>query len=172
MVTALGLKGYDVLVASDGRDGLEIARRERPRVILLDLLMPGIDGYEMLRLLRDHPETCEIPVVIMSARGDLEGLAPPLGVQDYLLKPFDLDDMEGIVEKYAGPGVPPAAAGTADTPAGEAPPAAAAPAGIPAATAAAAAARDQVAAADEPSAAEEVIPADGSNLRPRPWGDS
>lgn len=113
MITALGLKGYDVLVAADGRDGIEIARRERPRLVLLDLLMPGIDGYETLRLLRDHADTRGIPVVIMSARGDLDCLVPPIGAQDYLLKPFDLEAMEEMVEKYAGPAAPiPAAAPT------------------------------------------------------------
>lgn len=117
MITALGLKGYNVLVAADGREGIEIARRERPRTILLDLLMPGIDGYETLRLMRNLPETHDIPVVIMSARGDLEGLVPPLGAQGYLLKPFDLDEMETIVERYAGAGDPRALAAGASTPA-------------------------------------------------------
>lgn len=109
MVTALGLKGYDVLVASNGHGGLEVARSERPRLILLDLLMPGMDGYETLRRLRDLPETREIPIVIMSAHGELDCVVTPHGAQDYLLKPFDLREMESLVEKYAGPGAPRAA---------------------------------------------------------------
>lgn len=103
--TALGLQGYEVLAACDGRDGLEMVRRHHPRLVLLDLLMPGCNGYEMLRRLRADPETADLPVVVMSARGEIDGPMPPPGAQDCLLKPFDLRAMEIIVERYAGPPV-------------------------------------------------------------------
>lgn len=100
--TALGLKGYRVLEAQNGDEGLRVARRERPHAILLDLLMPGTDGYQMLRGLRSFPETADIPVIIMTAKGDSEDIYLP-EAQAYLQKPFDLDVMEALVDRYALP---------------------------------------------------------------------
>ncbi len=112
MAAALGLKGYQVLLAADGREALDLARRERPDLVLLDLIMPGCDGFEVLRDLRSSPETAAIPVVIMSARADLDPRALPPGAADCLFKPFDLDFMEAMVERHlaAGRGVAEAAA--------------------------------------------------------------
>ncbi len=100
--TALGLKGYQVLEAQNGDEGLRLARRERPHAILLDLLMPGADGYQMLRGLRACPETADIPVIIMTAKGDTEDVYLP-EAQAYLQKPFDLEVMEALVDRYALP---------------------------------------------------------------------
>lgn len=109
--TALRLQGYEILTAGDGEEGLEMIRRHRPRLVLLDLLMPGCNGYEMLRRLREDPETAALPVVVMSARGEVDGPMPPPGAQGYLFKPFDLDRMEEMVARHAGPARPrPAAA--------------------------------------------------------------
>lgn len=103
VMTALGLKNYTVFAAPDGRDGLEVALRERPDLILLDLLMPGMDGYELTKQLRSRPETASIPIVIMSARSDIEGGSGILSeVNDVLPKPFDLDLLYAVVERYAG----------------------------------------------------------------------
>lgn len=111
LVTALGLKGYEVLEARDGREALRLARAERPAVILLDLIMPGPDGLEVLAQLKALPETRAVPVVIMSARTDLDPLNLPPGAAACLFKPFDLDDLEEVVARYAGE--PPAGAAEA-----------------------------------------------------------
>jgi len=64
----LGLQGYRVLSASDGRRGIEVARAERPDLIVLDLLMPGATGFEVVRELRMHPESREIPILIFTVK--------------------------------------------------------------------------------------------------------
>lgn len=115
LVTALGLKGYQVLAAGDGWEGLEVARRERPDLILLDVVMPRTGGLEVLRALRASPDTATIPVVLMSARSDLDPLALPPGVAGYLFKPFDLDHMEAVLAELL-PGAAEAAAGSAGGP--------------------------------------------------------
>ena len=88
----LNLKGYQVAIASDGPSGLQQWRQERPDLIVLDIMLPGIDGMSVLRNIRLEDE--RIPILILSARGDiedkLEGLA--YGVDDYLSKPFNLDE--------------------------------------------------------------------------------
>jgi CheY-like chemotaxis protein len=72
-VTELSMKplGRRVLLASDGHEALAIARREKPCVILLDHIMPNMDGKNALSELKNDPDTCDIPVVILSARGQL-----------------------------------------------------------------------------------------------------
>lgn len=106
VMTALGLKGYTVFAAADGREGFEVARRERPDVILLDLLMPGMDGYELLRRIRASRETAATPVVIMSARSDIEaGTGILQEVNDYLPKPFDLELLYSVVGRHTSAGL-------------------------------------------------------------------
>ena len=81
-------EGYAVRVAADGEQALEAARAERPTAILLDVLLPGIDGWEVLRQLKGDPQLRDIPVVIVTVVDEKEvGLA--LGAVDYLVKPID-----------------------------------------------------------------------------------
>lgn len=81
---------YDVRTAEDGREGLELARRWHPDLVLTDVMMPGLDGFELLAALQQSPETTGIPVVMLSARAGEEGLLEGLeaGADDYLAKPF------------------------------------------------------------------------------------
>ena len=62
--------GFEILVAEDGKDALEIAQEEQPSLILLDVLMPGMDGFETCRYLKDNPDTHNIPVIFMTALSD------------------------------------------------------------------------------------------------------
>jgi two-component system alkaline phosphatase synthesis response regulator PhoP len=82
--------GYDVIAASDGQTGLEIAQRHKLDLIVLDLMMPGIDGLEVCRRLRTDPRTGRIPVIMLTARATeadrIVGLE--LGADDYITKPF------------------------------------------------------------------------------------
>jgi PleD family two-component response regulator len=82
---------YEVLAATDGKTALETAQRERPDLILLDVMMPGIDGYEVCRRLKGNRETQNIPVIFVTALGggtdEIRGLE--LGARDYLAKPID-----------------------------------------------------------------------------------
>jgi DNA-binding response OmpR family regulator len=82
--------GYQVITAADGYSALEAARSERPDVILLDIMLPGLDGLEVCRQLRREAETATIPIIMLTAKGDeidkVVGLE--VGADDYVTKPF------------------------------------------------------------------------------------
>ena len=82
--------GYAVITAGSGEDGLALARRHRPDLILLDLMLPGMDGLEVCRTLKESKETERIPVVMLTARGEEADIVAglELGADDYLTKPF------------------------------------------------------------------------------------
>jgi len=84
---------YEILVASDGKTGLEIAAEEVPHLILLDLMMPGIDGFEVYRCLQADQRTREIPVIFITGRGDVEAetMGLKMGAVDYISKPVNAD---------------------------------------------------------------------------------
>lgn len=95
--------GWQTVLAGDGPEALEVARRERPDVILLDVMMPELDGPDVLRRLRADPETCAIPVIFLTAKvqpGEL-GDYLELGAAGAIAKPFDpltlADDVGRIV---------------------------------------------------------------------------
>jgi DNA-binding response OmpR family regulator len=86
----LEAEGMEVLEAEDGPEGLDRARAERPDVILLDVMMPGMDGWEVLQRLLEDETTQEIPIVFLTARAELRDRARglELGGVDYVTKPF------------------------------------------------------------------------------------
>lgn len=96
MADALRPLGYEVLHASDGWEGMSLARERLPDVILLDILMPGLDGYEVCQQLKADEETRLIPIVFLtgldSRQARLRGLE--VGATDFLSKPFDLVELE------------------------------------------------------------------------------
>ncbi len=85
-------EGYGVLVASDGVQGLELARRERPDLVVLDIMLPRLDGFSVCRILRQESD---VPIMMLTARQDevdrVAGLE--LGADDYVSKPFSLGEM-------------------------------------------------------------------------------
>lgn len=84
------IEGYDVLTATGGEAGLALARAGSPDVIVLDVMMPGIDGLEVARRLRDDPATKSIPVVMLSAKAQAADVQAGLEVaDDYITKPFE-----------------------------------------------------------------------------------
>jgi DNA-binding response OmpR family regulator len=95
---ALVSEGYRVLEAPDGLTGLDLGLREDPDLVVLDLMLPGLDGYEVLRRWRD--DGLETPVVVLTARGleedKVRGLR--LGADDYVVKPFGLDELLARIE--------------------------------------------------------------------------
>jgi two-component system alkaline phosphatase synthesis response regulator PhoP len=97
----LAASGIEVLEAGDGQTGLELARREHPDLVLLDVMMPGIDGWEVARRLARDPATREIPVVFLTARvGDADRrLGEHLGGVGYVGKPFDPVLIGDLVEE-------------------------------------------------------------------------
>jgi DNA-binding response OmpR family regulator len=96
----LAASGIDVLEASDGREGLEVAREERPDLVLLDVMMPDVDGWTVARELAADPKTRDIPIVFLTARADAadKRLGEQLGGVGYLVKPFDPVSIGDVVE--------------------------------------------------------------------------
>jgi CheY-like chemotaxis protein len=97
---ALASGGHDVLAAGSTMEGLVRAQGERPDLVLLDILMPEMDGWELLKLLRLDPATRDMPVVIVSARSEprdrVRGLQE--GAVDYLTKPFSVPELLAAVD--------------------------------------------------------------------------
>src|SRR6185369_12584151 len=92
-------EGYRVLEAEDGRDALELIASEHPKLVILDIWMPGMDGIELLRHIRDtHPGT---PVIVISGHGNIETAvtATKLGAFDFIEKPFSLDGLLHVVDR-------------------------------------------------------------------------
>lgn len=86
----LGKEGYRVVGLTNGRDAVNFATEAGPDLVLLDIMLPQMDGYEVLRTLRAKPETSAIPVIMLSAKGELVDkiLGLELGADDYMTKPF------------------------------------------------------------------------------------
>jgi CheY-like chemotaxis protein len=99
MARFLGREGFRVVTASSGAEGLRLAREIRPRLITLDVLMPGMDGWNVLAELKADPELAEIPVVVVSITDDA-ALGYALGASEYLTKPVDRERLTTIVQRY------------------------------------------------------------------------
>ncbi len=95
-------EGYEVLEAEDGGVGLDVATREPPDLILMDMNLPDVDGYEMTRRIRETPELSSIPIVAMTANvmhGDREK-ALEAGCVGYIPKPIDVDTLPTQIARY------------------------------------------------------------------------
>lgn len=94
-------QGYETLTASCGEDGLQVIKEQRVDVILLDIMMPGIDGYEVLKQLKADPATKNIPVIMVSAKKQAEDIqkAKTLGAADYVGKPIDFQRLLNIIRE-------------------------------------------------------------------------
>ena len=97
--TGLESEGYEVDHAEDGPTGLQLARERQPELVILDLTLPGMDGYKVLRTLRE--EGSEVPVLILTARGEEADkvLGFRIGADDYVVKPVDLKELADKVER-------------------------------------------------------------------------
>ncbi len=100
----LEMNEYEVVTAGNGREGLEKFEQEQPDVILLDVIMPIMDGHEMLEVLRKRPTGQNVSVIMLTARSQTQDIARAnaCGIDDYIVKPFDLSELlekiESIVE--------------------------------------------------------------------------
>jgi len=91
----------EVLTATSGKKGIQMAYKENPDVILLDIIMPGMDGFEILKSLKADTRTMHIPVIMLTARDDDESkmLASGLYSVDYLVKPVETNDLMSKIDK-------------------------------------------------------------------------
>ena len=94
-------KGYEVVTAGGGHEALTQAQIERPDLVLLDIMMPQMDGWEVLKLLRVDEETSHIPVAMLSARTEAKDRVQGLqeGAVDYICKPFSLKELLSKIEQ-------------------------------------------------------------------------
>ena len=92
-------EGFSVMIAEDGRRGLELARSLRPRAVLLDVTMPQMDGWDVLRALRADPEIGSTPIVMVTIL-DEQNFAFSLGATDYIQKPIDWGNLRQIVDRF------------------------------------------------------------------------
>lgn len=96
----LELANYDVITADDGQQGIEKAKFEKPALIVCDIMMPKLDGYEVLHMLSNNPDTASIPFIFLTAKVDKSDWRKGmnLGADDYLLKPFGKMDLLEAIE--------------------------------------------------------------------------
>lgn len=99
--TRLGKRGYKVTTASDGIKALEMAKQDKPDVVLLDVMMPGKSGWEVARALKQDPETQSVKIVMVSAIGEKtnEITAPIYGADAHVDKPFEFEHLEKVISR-------------------------------------------------------------------------
>jgi DNA-binding response OmpR family regulator len=98
----LEMKGFDVLVSYDGEDALSQARKEKPDLIILDLMLPKLDGYKVCRLLKFDERYKHIPILMLTAKTQEKDkiLGKETGADEYITKPFEMDYLMEKVKKY------------------------------------------------------------------------
>ena len=98
----LEMEGYDVLVSYNGEDALNQARKENPDLIILDLMLPKLDGYKVCRLLKFDERYKHIPILMLTAKTQEKDkiLGKETGADEYITKPFEMDDLMEKVKAY------------------------------------------------------------------------
>jgi two-component system alkaline phosphatase synthesis response regulator PhoP len=102
---SFGAEGYDVVTAGDGEEGIKKAKSEKPDIIVLDIMMPKMDGYEACKRLKTDPHTKNIPVILLTAKGREvdRKLGSQAGADDYVVKPFSpgrlIERVEGMMKR-------------------------------------------------------------------------
>jgi CheY-like chemotaxis protein len=95
-------KGYKTKSVSHGRDIFKIIEKWKPDLVLVDFWMPEISGDEIIKALKKEPHTESIPIILIAAHRRTRELAIQSGADGFLTKPFDIQDLENIVEKHTG----------------------------------------------------------------------
>lgn len=95
----LELSNYRVLEAADGREAVEVARRERPSLVLMDLCLPVLDGFAAMRRMREQPELRDVPIVAVTAHGTAEyrNKARAAGCDEFLTKPYKFERLQEVM---------------------------------------------------------------------------
>jgi CheY-like chemotaxis protein len=102
--TRLGKRGYKVTTAEDGKKAIEVAKREKPDLVLLDVMMPGKSGWEVARALKQDPVTQNVKIVMVTAIGEKtnEITAPIYGADAHVDKPFEFEKLEKVISQLLG----------------------------------------------------------------------
>ena len=101
---SLGMEGYEVITALDGEQALERMKTERPDLVVLDIMMPKLDGYEVCRAVKSNPATKNVPVILLSAKGRNvdQKMGFDVGADDYITKPFSPRKLVERINKLLG----------------------------------------------------------------------
>lgn len=101
----LGLEGFEVETAAGGEEALAQAKEDPPALILLDVMMPGMNGWDVARSLKGDRHTAAVPVILLSARAQDEDRrrGEELGVEAYITKPFDPAELAALIRRLARP---------------------------------------------------------------------
>ncbi len=102
LIWQMELMGFSAIPAKHGKEGVEKAVQEKPELILMDIMMPGMDGREATRLLRSHPDTQDIPILAATALfrdADLKTCIDA-GCNDYIVKPFTFQELQGKIQEF------------------------------------------------------------------------
>ena len=102
LTSEMEMMGFSVIGAKDGKEGVEKAIKEKPNLILMDIMMPFMDGIDATRLIRSNPETQEIPILVATARANNSLLESCIeaGSNDYILKPFTFKELQKKVQDF------------------------------------------------------------------------
>jgi two-component system alkaline phosphatase synthesis response regulator PhoP len=100
----LGAEGYDVVTATNGEQALQKVREEKPDLVILDIMMPKLDGYETCRMIKNDAATQQIPVILLTAKGREvdQKLGREVGASDYITKPFSPNKLIERVQAILG----------------------------------------------------------------------
>ena len=95
------IKGYELIYAESGQQGIVMARQELPDLILLDVIMPDIDGFKVCQYLKENPDTKDIPVMFLTARGAEDDLVMgrKVGADGFMTKPFQAKEVLKLIER-------------------------------------------------------------------------
>jgi DNA-binding response OmpR family regulator len=98
------MSGLGYRSAADGQSGLDEIARSRPDVVVLDVMLPDLDGFEVLRQIRTHADTRDLPVIMLTALGDAASRerGKAAGASDYVAKPFDPELLMATIKRHAG----------------------------------------------------------------------
>lgn len=104
LLNLLDFEGFEALEAADGKQGLELAQRHQPDLVICDIAMPVMDGFEVLDHLRSSPETAEIPLIFLTARAGKKASRFGLerGAVHYIVKPFTFTDLIDAIHTCVG----------------------------------------------------------------------
>ncbi len=100
----LQAKGYETICAYDGEEGLKLAKEAAPDLIMLDVMMPKINGYKICRLLKYDAKYKNIPIIMLTARSQESDktIGEETGADEYITKPFEFNDVLEVMQKYIG----------------------------------------------------------------------
>lgn len=105
---ALAAEGHEVLCADDGHKAYDLVLSKNPAIVFLDVMMPGLDGYETCRRLRENPEvSSSLPIILLTSLSADRELMREVGATDHLSKRHMVKELQDVLTKYLGPEIPP-----------------------------------------------------------------